>query len=68
MIDLLSLISWGLPVRKVNEMFIQQNSTRYIAAKGHYSAAGNTFVAERLYSHLLSIREIQGRLAALPPR
>jgi hypothetical protein len=67
MIDLLPDFL-GLPVRKISEMFIQEGSPGYFAETGHYSVAGNTFVAERLYSHLLSIPEIHEKLATLPPR
>ncbi|MGA2722299.1 MAG: hypothetical protein ABSG79_07770 [Bryobacteraceae bacterium] len=57
----------ALPVRQVGEMFIQQDSTKYIEAKGHYSVAGNRFVAERIYSRLLSIPEVKRKIESVSP-
>jgi len=58
----------GLPVRQASAMFIQQISAKYAGARGHYSIAGNKFVADRIYTRLLSIPDVKHRLDSIEAR
>ena len=61
-IDLLPDFS-ALPAVDSHRMFIQKDVPNSPAAKGHYTEAGNKFVAERVYDRLTSLRELPAKPA-----
>lgn len=51
-----------LPEARVQELFLHEAGVDFPGAAGHYSAAGNQYIAERIYEELLAIPEVVGRL------
>jgi hypothetical protein len=51
-----------LPESEVEGLFIQPGQVPFAGANGHYNAAGNRFVAQRLYKHLTSIPAVEAKL------
>jgi len=51
-----------LPQDSVSSMFIHHDVQGFVSARGHYSVAGNRWVAERLYDRLLALPPVSDRL------
>ena len=54
-----------LPAEDVPALFLAEGEVEYPGAAGHYTAAGNAYIAQRLYEELTTLPEVAGRLADL---
>lgn len=52
-----------LPKDQIAHLFIKGSSIEYTGAEGHYTEAGNDWVAETLHKHLLKHDELAARLS-----
>lgn len=51
-----------IPAHELQALFLQPGEVDYVGAAGHYTNAGNRFVADALYEALLHIPEVAARL------
>jgi hypothetical protein len=52
----------ALTQAELEDLFIQPGQVAYPGAVGHYNAAGNRFVAQRLYHYLTTIPSVEAKL------
>lgn len=57
----------ALPAPEIGGMYIQKNIGNYIGSRGHFTVAGNKFVAERIRSKLSSMPAFKSKLANISP-
>ncbi len=65
LIDLVPLLR-RLSLKQVADFFIEEGELNYLGAVGHYTEAGNRWVAEQVYQKLKTQKAIAHRLAGRP--